>query len=30
MVKILDLLGLQGNSSHQGILDVEDTEVNVF
>ena len=30
MVEILDLLGLQGTSSRQRILDVEDTEVNFF
>ena len=30
MSEILDLLGLQGASSHPGILDVEDTQVTVL
>ena len=30
MSEIVDLLGLQGTSSHPGILDVEDTLVNAF
>ena len=30
MSEILDLLGLQETSSHEGILDVEDTQMNDF
>ena len=30
MSEIVDLLGLQGTSSHPGIPDTEDTQVNAF
>ena len=30
MSEILDLVGLQGTSSHPGILDTEDNQVTVF
>ena len=30
MSEIVDLLGLPGTSSHPGVLDTEDTQVNAF